>query len=180
MTEPLAQRARSTAQPTWRAIALVSLIAAMVLVVDQISKTLVMATLGPSAGGGAFELVPGVLWLLYVENTGAAFGLFQGRNPLLALVALVIVLLLAIWFRAVAAATPWGALALGLQIGGALGNVVDRLRHGFVIDFIDVPFWPTFNLADSAITIGVAILLVVVLRSDAQRASQGERQDRRG
>ncbi|WP_284056963.1 signal peptidase II [Thermalbibacter longus] len=179
MTEPLAQPARSSAQPTWRPIALVGLIAALVLVVDQISKTLVVATLGPSAGGRTLELIPGVLWLLYVENTGAAFGLFQGRNPVLAAVALVIVLLLAIWFRALAAATPWGALALGLQIGGALGNVVDRLRHGFVIDFIDVPFWPTFNLADSAITIGVAILLVVLVRSDAQRASQAEQQDGR-
>jgi len=179
VTEPLAQPARSSAQPTWRPIALVGLIAAMVLVVDQISKTLVVATLGPSAGGRTLELIPGVLWLLYVENTGAAFGLFQGRNPVLATVALVIVLLLAIWFRALAAATPWGALALGLQIGGALGNVVDRLRHGFVIDFIDVPFWPTFNLADSAITIGVAILLVVLVRSDAQRASQAEQQDGR-
>uniref|UniRef100_A0A831TF20 DUF4115 domain-containing protein n=1 Tax=Thermorudis peleae TaxID=1382356 RepID=A0A831TF20_9BACT len=114
MTEPLAQPARSSAQPTWRPIALVGLIAAMVLVVDQISKTLVVATLGPSAGGRTLELIPGVLWLLYVENTGAAFGLFQGRNPVLATVALVIVLLLAIWFRALAAATPWGALALGL------------------------------------------------------------------
>lgn len=170
MTEPLTQRVRTTAQPSWRALGLVSLVAAVVLAADQLSKALVFATLGPNSNGGAIELVPGLLWLLYVENTGAAFGLLQGRNPVLALVALVIVLVLALWFRALAATTAWGALALGLQIGGALGNVVDRLRHGFVIDFIDVPYWPTFNLADSAITVGVAILLLVLVRADDRRA----------
>jgi signal peptidase II len=168
VTDLLPRQASTTAQAGWRSWTLVSTVAAVVLVVDQLSKALVLVMLGPGSNGGSIELVPGLLSLLYVENTGAAFGLLQGRNPVLAFVALVVVLVLATWFRGVAAATPWGALALGLQIGGALGNVIDRLRHGFVIDFIDVPYWPTFNLADSAITVGVAILLVVLLRADQQ------------
>lgn len=152
---------------------LVAVVALAVVVLDQFTKTLAMAYLGPYGGAGPVSIVPGVLSLVYVENTGAAFGLFQGRNPVLALVALAIVLLLAVWFRAVAAATPWGGIALGLQIGGALGNVADRLRHGFVVDFIDLSFWPTFNLADSAITVGVVVLLIVLMRSTESARERG-------
>lgn len=183
MTELLTRYLPIVNRANVRAWALVSLVAALVLIVDQLSKALVVVTLGPDSDGGSITLVPGLLWLLYVENTGAAFGLFQGQNPVLALVALVVVLLLAVWFRGVVGATPWGALALGLQIGGALGNLVDRLRYGFVIDFIDLPYWPTFNLADSAITVGVAMLVLVLLRVDHQRVDRepvGGRNERSG
>lgn len=143
----------------------VAVVAVVTLVLDQLSKALVLAYLGPGGTYSEIPILPGLLRLYYVENTGAAFGLFQGRNPLLAVLAVVVVILLAIWFRALAA-SRLGALALGLQLGGAFGNLIDRLRHGFVIDFIDFPFWPTFNLADSAITVGVLILAVALLRAE--------------
>jgi len=154
-------------------------VAAIVLVVDQLSKALVLTFLAPGAPHAEVVIVSGFLRLYYVENTGAAFGLFQGKNPLLAFLAFGVVVVLVVWFRELVRFWP-GALALGLQLGGAVGNLVDRFRHGFVVDFIDFSFWPTFNVADSAITIGVLLLLYVLLRREQQesaRATQAERID---
>lgn len=137
---------------------IVASVAAVVLLVDQVSKELVIQYLGPGGTSSEIVLIPGILRFFYVENTGAAFGLFQGRNPFLALMAVAVVILLIVWFRGLVASWP-GAIALGLQLGGALGNLVDRFRHGFVVDFIDFSFWPTFNVADSAITVGVLLLI---------------------
>ncbi|ACM06304.1 signal peptidase II [Thermomicrobium roseum] len=158
---------------------IVACVAAIVLVVDQLSKALVLTFLAPGAPHAEVVIVPGFLRLYYVENTGAAFGLFQGKNPLLAFLAFGVVVALVVWFRELV--RFWlGALALGLQLGGAVGNLIDRFRHGFVVDFIDFSFWPTFNLADSAITIGVLMLLYVLLRQgqlESPRAREAERID---
>ncbi|MDW7981948.1 MAG: signal peptidase II [Thermomicrobium sp.] len=152
---------------------IVAAVATVVLLIDQLSKLLVVRFLGPTGPIEEVVLIPGVLRLFYVENTGAAFGLFQGRNPVLATVALLVVVALAVWFRAVVSWWP-GALALGLQLGGAVGNLVDRFRRGFVVDFIDFSFWPTFNVADSAITIGVLLLVVLLVWPDLTRLSTDE------
>jgi signal peptidase II len=158
---------------------IVACVAAIVLVVDQLSKALVLTFLAPGAPHAEVVIVPGLLRLYYVENTGAAFGLFQGKNPLLAFLAFGVVVALVVWFRELV--RFWlGALALGLQLGGAVGNLIDRFRHGFVVDFIDFSFWPTFNVADSAITIGVLMLLYVLLRQgqlESLRAREAERID---
>ncbi|MCX2727693.1 signal peptidase II [Thermomicrobium sp. 4228-Ro] len=146
----------------WEALASV---AVGTVLCDQFTKALVLAYLGPNGSIDAVVLIPGLLRLFYVENTGAAFGLFQGRNPILAVLALGVVLVLVVTFRYLTS-TSLGAVALGLQLGGAIGNLIDRFRHGFVVDFIDLSFWPTFNVADSAITIGVLLLLVLLIRSD--------------
>jgi signal peptidase II len=139
----------------------------------------VLTFLAPGAPHAEVVIVPGLLRLYYVENTGAAFGLFQGKNPLLAFLAFGVVVALVVWFRELV--RFWlGALALGLQLGGAVGNLIDRFRHGFVVDFIDFSFWPTFNVADSAITIGVLMLLYVLLRQgqlESPRAREAERID---
>jgi signal peptidase II len=158
---------------------IVACVAAIVLVVDQLSKALVLTFLAPGAPHAEVVIVPGLLRLYYVENTGAAFGLFQGKNPLLAFLAFGVVVALVVWFRELV--RFWlGSLALGLQLGGAVGNLIDRFRHGFVVDFIDFSFWPTFNVADSAITIGVLMLLYVLLRQgqlESPRAREAERID---
>ena len=144
-------------------------IAAVVVVADQLTKVAVLDALGPSGDRTVIRIVPGLLRLIYVQNTGAAFGLFQGRSPLLLVVAVGVVVFLLYYFRAAIAASAWLAVALGLQIGGAIGNIVDRLHHGFVVDFINVPYWPTFNVADSAITVGVVILAIYLITRDAPR-----------
>lgn len=137
---------------------LVTLVMAAIVAADQITKTLILDRLGPNGNLTQVKIIPGFLRLIFVQNTGAAFGMFQGRNPVLTIAALVVIGFLLVYFRRSIARSVWLSVALGLQLGGALGNVIDRFRHGFVVDFINVPKWPTFNIADSAITVGVIML----------------------
>ncbi len=98
----------------------------------------------------------------YVNNTGGAFGFFQGWNGLLAFLTfavLGVIIYLYVSKSYYFKETPI-AVSAALIVGGALGNLVDRLTYGYVIDYIDLGFWPVFNLADIALTIGVVILLV--------------------
>ena len=113
----------------------------------------------------SLPLLHPVLCLTYVQNTGAAFGLLRGQQMLF------VVLSLAIsgWIMRELATRPprnppvaWG---LALILGGAAGNLIDRVRFGYVLDFIDVRVWPVFNLADSAITIGVGLLVLQTMRA---------------
>ena len=129
----------------------------MVLGADQLTKALVRSSIDR---GDVVELVAGV-GLVNVRNSGIAFGLFSGAGPWLALVVGIAMLVLVATF-ATHADTPLAWLPGGLLLGGALGNLVDRVREGAVTDFIDLPSWPAFNLADSAITVGVLALLYVM------------------
>lgn len=109
--------------------------------------------------GQSVPLIPRVLHLTYVQNTGAAFGLFKGAQWLFIGVSWLVIAYLGwrFWTGAVAPAiVVWGE---ALVLGGAVGNLLDRLRLGSVVDFIDVRVWPVFNVGDSAITIGVTLLL---------------------
>lgn len=129
-------------------------LAALVLVLDQAAKHLVMASLVP---GQILTVVPHVLQLTYVRNPGAAYGLLSGSRWLLAGLALLLAGLGL--FLAPRLERPWERAALGLLIGGALGNMVDRVRWGLVTDFIEIkplPIFQVFNLADLAITAAVA------------------------
>ena len=154
---------------------LVALVMGLVLATDQIAKSLILNRLGPTGDLTQIKIIPGFLRLIYVENTGAAFGMFQGRSPVLTVLALVVIGFLIVYFRRSIAQSVWLASALGLQLGGALGNVIDRLRHGFVVDFVNVPHFPTFNVADSAITIGVIMLGFYLLTSDTTTSASDER-----
>jgi signal peptidase II len=148
--------------------------AVVVVVLDQLSKTAVLAFFADRAFGDR-EMVTPFFNLSLTYNRGISFGLFNGGAGLNALVfsfaAAVIVAVLAFWLSR--ATTPFLAVAIGLIIGGAVGNVIDRLRLGAVVDFLDFHVgslhWPAFNLADSAICVGVAALLVdgLLLRREA-------------
>lgn len=151
-------------------------VALLVLAADQISKALVVARL---ALGQSVDLAP---WLAPVfsitrtANTGASFGLFQGTSDILAIIAVAVVVVILLYYRQVPPG-QWPLRAvLGLQLGGALGNLADRLTRGAVVDFIDVNFWPLrdwpiFNVADAAIVAGVALLglMMVLERRGATR-----------
>ena len=138
-----------------------------VLAADQLTKVLLVSRLHP---GDSRPLLTPILHLTYVQNTGAAFGLFKGQQAIVIAISLAVIGWI-IWefrrpFAHVAPAGWWGA---GLVLGGAVGNLIDRLRLGYVIDFIDLRVWPVFNLGDSAITIGVALLILATLRPARRR-----------
>lgn len=128
----------------------------VVTVLDQATKAAVVAALGL---GESVRVAPG-LELSHVRNTGVAFGAFAGSGTVVALLAGVALLGLLAWFASVAG-RPRLWLPVGLLLGGAVGNLVDRARSGAVTDFIDPVAWPAFNLADSAIVVGVGLLLLV-------------------
>ena len=137
---------------------------AVVIALDQASKGLVVSSL---RRGQSVDVFFGVE-LTNTRNTGVAFGALQGSGTIVAaLIALVLVLL--VGYFAVNAARPWLWLPVGMLLGGAVGNLIDRAREGAVIDFIDPVAWPAFNLADSAIVLGVVGLLYVVEARPAGR-----------
>jgi signal peptidase II len=138
----------------------------VVLAADQIVKALVTSAL---ERGEERDLVAGIK-LVNTRNSGVAFGQLQDGGAIVAVViALAIGALLVYFARHAQQPLVW--LPTGMLLGGALGNIVDRVREGAVVDFLKLPHWPAFNVADAAITIGVVILLVVMERGDRARAS---------
>jgi len=138
-------------------------IAAAVLALDRVTKVLAERNLQD----GPVELIPGVLDLRYTTNPGGAFGLFGGIPWLFVAVSAVVVVAIVLASRRLPATAS--AVGLGLVLGGAIGNLIDRAIRGpgftgEVVDFIDLHVWPIFNLADSAIVIGAAVLLLSGLR----------------
>ena len=138
-------------------------IALAVVVSDQVSKLWALHHL---SGRGMQPLLPGLLQQRLVFNTGAAFSMLEGNAFALGLVSAVVALGLVFWIQSSGALSRWQSLGLGLLLGGAIGNGLDRWRLGSVVDFLDfVPIqFPVFNLADTAINLAVLCLLIDVLR----------------
>ncbi len=134
-------------------------ISATVAVVDQLVKSLVASAIGPGGSESRVEVVDGWLALEYTQNTGAAFGMLSGLVPILTAASIAILMVLLMFYMRQASPPPWQTAAIGLISGGALGNLIDRVRLGHVVDFLSVGPWPNFNIADSAITVGVLILI---------------------
>ena len=142
-------------QGKWRNVVFF-LTALVVLAADQLSKMWIRAY---PEGQSLFEA--GFFRITHISNTGAAFGLFRGQSFALTIVALVGIVLLLFFVLLIYRRFPHlnnllstVGLGLGLVLGGAIGNLIDRLRLGYVTDFIDFGFWPVFNIADSAIVVG--------------------------
>jgi len=150
-----------------RAIALgrAAVLALVIIGLDQLTKHLVRTNI---AVGDTRKFFIGVQ-LVHVRNTGVAFSLFAGGGWLVLAITLgALALLLAYLVRR--PERPWLWLPTGLVIGGAIGNLIDRIVHGAVTDFIKFPLWPAFNVADTAITLGVLALLWVLEGPSRQRA----------
>ena len=149
-------------------------LAALVVFLDQASKWWIRSTL--SLG----ESLPpqGFFRLTFVTNTGAAFGLFPDQAVPLTFTAAIGVVALLLHYRWAVSNSLWLKGSLGLQLGGAIGNLIDRLRFGHVIDFLDFRVWPVFNLADSAIVMGAGILVYFLLFAN-KPAPLDQRQTRR-
>jgi signal peptidase II len=137
-----------------RAWGRVALVAATVVVLDQATKALVRATI---ERGERVSVLPGVD-LVHTRNSGVAFGALSGGGAAVTIVVAVALAALLGYF-ATHVRRPLFWLPTGMLLGGALGNVIDRIRDGAVTDFIKLPAWPAFNVADIAITCGVLVLL---------------------
>lgn len=146
------------------------LIALTVIGVDQLSKYLVRANmeLGQSIPS------EGLVRLTYTTNTGGAFGLFANQTFLLALAAVVAITVLVLYLRYLPRGSTLLHVGLGLDLGGAIGNLIDRVRLGEVTDFIDIGAWPVFNLADSAIVVGTFLIVYYLLFAAKKRTRQRE------
>jgi len=140
-------------------------VAACVIAIDQITKSLAQAKLASHS-----IKILGPLSLELVYNSGVAFSIGSGNSTLITVVELAVIAGIIFYVRRIT--TVGLAIGFGMVIGGALGNVADRLfrrnNHGSVIDFIHTGFWPTFNLADSAVVIGIVVILLAS-RSKRQR-----------
>ena len=126
----------------------------LIFLLDRISKILALNWL---AGQGSIKIAP-FFRLTYVQNTGAAFGSFQGGNYILTGVSIVILLLLFKWRAELIKPGPLARYALIFIIAGAFGNLYDRIVLGYVVDYFDFIIWPVFNIADSFITAGAVLL----------------------
>lgn len=151
---------------------------AVALGLDQLTKEWVIRSLGFA---DRIPVVDGFFYLTHVRNPGAAFSLFAEspepfRRIFFVVATLVAIALIISFFRKLAPGDRLSALALGLVLGGAVGNLVDRLRHGEVVDFLHFRLWagyswPDFNLADSAIVVGVLLLVLELLASEGEARS---------
>jgi signal peptidase II len=147
--------------------------ALVVFVLDQVTKAWIDATLPFNTyfEPGRITVVPAFFHLVHVGNTGAAWGLFEGKSLWLAILALVTLVSIFLFRRQLELGRPIVQVIFGLLCGGIVGNLVDRLIHGHVIDFLLFTFgafdWPAFNLADSAICVGVGLYLVHSFRQPA-------------
>lgn len=144
------------------------LIPVVLIVLDHLFKFVIVHWIGPGSDRHRIDVLGRSVGLEYVENRGAAFGIFGTATETLALVSLGIAAfgIYMIWRDH--ADRPRAAFAIALIVGGAIGNVIDRIFRGYVIDFVAIGTFPRFNLADSAITIGVLLLLWAMVREEVQ------------
>ena len=142
------------------------LIAAGVFALDQATKAVVRAWLSPHQ---AWPDADSVLHIVNVSNSGAAFGMLQGQTTFLIITSLVGVVAIVLYYLYPPLEHGLLRVALGLQLGGAAGNLIDRVRSGEVTDFINFDFWPAFNVADASISIGVVTILWFFLVLESER-----------
>lgn len=150
--------------------ALLLLTALGLLVADQLSKALVVANL---AVGERVRVMGDLVQIWHAQNRGAAFSLFQGGSLLFLAVTVASLAMVAYFHRSLRARPWWVHLVLGVVLGGTLGNFVDRLRQGYVTDWLSVGIgdvrWPTFNVADSSIVVGIGFLVVYLFLTSPDR-----------
>jgi signal peptidase II len=160
---PPATRARLRIDPVF------VFIAAAVLALDQLTKAIVRAKLAPNE---AWPHHDWILNIINVSNRGAAFGILQGQTAFLVVTSIIGVAAIALYYMYPPLEHGLLRIALALQLGGAAGNLLDRIRTGEVTDFINFRYWPAFNVADSCISIGVATIFFffLVLEGDRFRA----------
>src|SRR5881409_3837615 len=149
-------------------------VAVAVFALDRVTKSWVEQNI---ALGSARPIAGDYVRIVHAQNTGAAFGLLPERTTLLSVLSVLAVVAILYYYRQIASASPFIALTLGMQLGGALGNLVDRIGQGYVVDFVDVGipggwrFW-AFNVADSSIVLGIIFVSFLLWREDRRSAGK--------
>jgi signal peptidase II len=162
----MAERSLGAGARQWLGLAVVGSAA---IAADQGTKHLVSSRLelGDEVG------LVGPFSIHHVENSGIAFGLFSGATPIVIALTTVAVLWMLAFFARAGSRHPILPVGLGLVLGGSLSNLVDRVRLGHVTDFLDIRFWPAFNLADTFIVVGVVVLLGALIAADREPRRPG-------
>lgn len=146
------------------------LTALTILAADQLTKALVVASL---AVGEKARVLGDLVQIWHAQNRGAAFSLFQGGTILFLIVSVLSIAMVAYFHRSLLDRRTWLHVVLGIVLGGTLGNFIDRLRQGYVTDWLSVGIgdtrWPTFNVADSSVVVGIGILVVYLLLTSPDR-----------
>jgi signal peptidase II len=155
----VAERSLAAEAPQWLGLALIAVAA---VVADQVTKHLVASEL---ALDDEVHIL-GPFSIHHLQNSGIAFGLFASATPIVIALTAVALAWMLLFFARSGARHPVLPVAVGLLIGGSMSNLVDRVRLGHVTDFLDFRFWPAFNLADTCIVVGVALLLATLIVAD--------------
>lgn len=143
---------------------LLILISSCIMALDQFTKFLVQSRMN---FGSSIVVIKGLLDISYVTNDGAAFGLFRGWNPIFIMVTFIAIVFIFVYYRQFKD-DLWMRIALGFLLGGAVGNLIDRIRINQVIDFINFRWWPSFNVADISVCIGAGMLLIRIIRGEGK------------
>ena len=159
------------------------IVAALSISLDQITKSIIRATV---ATRGLIEVIEGYFQIVYAENTGAAFGTFYGKNNLFIVIMIIAIGFIFIYYRQFKE-NLWMKISLGFLLGGAVGNLIDRLVFQYVTDFIRVRWWflhwrwwPSFNIADASVVIGAIMLIIGMIKSGAPEGREVEEPEARG
>lgn len=157
-------------KPIWRGLVLF-LVALVSITLDRYTKHLVRTHLPLRQSWNPIPWLNPIFTFTHIRNTGAAFGLFANMNVVFILIALAVIVVIIIYYRQLATASWVLQVALGLQLGGAIGNMIDRILYGYVTDFIDFRVWPVFNVADASIVVGTILLAYYALFMERPRES---------
>lgn len=169
--DPAPESAPPVRKPGMGEIMLPLIVAPIILLIDQITKRLVEANIPLYTSWAPIPGLESVIQFTHTANTGAVFGLFQGTSMFFAALAMVVAAGI-VYFSLTLPGGQWLLrLALGLQLGGALGNLTDRLRIGHVTDFIDIGPWYIFNVADMALIGGIILFGIVLIRDERRQAA---------
>jgi signal peptidase II len=147
-------------------------LALLIVVLDQWTKALIRQAIPLNTSVMPVAWLAPYVQLTHIRNAGAAFGLGQGLGKFFVFAAFVAILLIVLYFRHLAAGSAFLRFALGLQLGGAVGNLIDRLTLGGVTDFVNLGWFPIFNVADSAITVGTILVGVFALFLDRPQPTE--------
>ncbi len=147
-------------------------VAAVTFVLDQITKWLVVRHLAYGETWVFWSALSGIFDITYTRNTGAAFGVGQGQGNIFLVIAIVVSAIIIFSYRQLPQGSWPVRISMGMMMGGALGNAMDRIRFGYVVDFFHLHGWPIFNIADSAIVCGVLFWMISAWWAERQQVHE--------